>query len=181
MSKEKEVKKKLKRAREEEAPAVSDVETKRPEEAEEKPRKKPVNDELEPEEDGLSRKEKRKRRKLEAAGLLPIDAPPKVEDDAAAKGPAKGQTPAKEAHGVWIGNMNFKTSSQELIDWLAERGIGEVTRINMPAGKKAGENNRGSVSIRNLGTECGAPDSKGATGSHTSTLRQSQRFKLRLD
>ncbi|GAA5844170.1 hypothetical protein JCM11251_002457 [Rhodosporidiobolus azoricus] len=54
-----------------------------------------------------------------------------------------GNTPARSAHGVWVGNMNFATHARELLAWFAERGLKEVTRINMPNGKRAHENNRG--------------------------------------
>lgn len=54
-----------------------------------------------------------------------------------------GNTPARSAHGVWIGNMNFATHPRELLAWMADRGLKDVTRINMPGGKRQHENNRG--------------------------------------
>lgn len=89
----------------------------------------------------LSHKEKRlaKRRKLSG-----IEEPVKA---AAAPvvpgGPTVGNTPAKSAHGVWVGNMNFNTTSKLLLAWFEDRGLKEVTRINMPGGKRTGEANRG--------------------------------------
>jgi hypothetical protein len=117
----------------------------------------------EPEEKVLSHKEKRqlKKRKLaaEAAGEDPdlIDSPtaPAVGAGAEKKGDAPpptmigqtlvGNTPARSAHGVWVGNMNFATHPRELLAWFAERGLKDVTRINMPNGKRSHENNRGCV------------------------------------
>ena len=58
-------------------------------------------------------------------------------------GIAVGATPAKGAQGIWVGNMNFATTSKDLLAWFEERGLKEVTRINMPKGKRSHENNRG--------------------------------------
>lgn len=54
-----------------------------------------------------------------------------------------GNTPGKGAFGIWVGNMNFSTTNKCLLGWLEERGLKEVARINMPGGKRPGENNRG--------------------------------------
>ncbi|BGP15312.1 hypothetical protein JCM10213_002629 [Rhodosporidiobolus nylandii] len=102
----------------------------------------------------LSHKEKRllKKRKLaaEAAGeeFVPPSAPAPA---AAAAAPATtmigqtlvGNTPSRSAHGVWVGNLNFATHARELLGWFADKGLKEVTRINMPNGKRSHENNRG--------------------------------------
>ncbi|GAA5896842.1 hypothetical protein JCM6882_005048 [Rhodosporidiobolus microsporus] len=111
------------------------------------------------EERPLSHKEKRlaKKRKLaaEAAGEGGEDggAVSASASAPAAKAPAPaptmigstlvGNTPARSAHGVWVGNLNFATHARELLSWFSERGLKEVTRINMPNGKRAHENNRG--------------------------------------
>lgn len=92
----------------------------------------------------LSHKEKRlaKRRKLagiEEPAPLPSTSNPK----SILSGPAIGNTPAKSAHGIWVGNMNFSTSNKMLLGWFEERGLKEVTRLNMPGGKRVGELNRG--------------------------------------
>ncbi|GAA5970552.1 hypothetical protein JCM21900_004301 [Sporobolomyces salmonicolor] len=58
-------------------------------------------------------------------------------------GTAVGNTPARSAHGVWVGNLNFATHARELLAWFQERGLTEITRINMPNGKRQHENNRG--------------------------------------
>lgn len=39
--------------------------------------------------------------------------------------------------------MNYATASKDLIAWLEQRGLKEITRINMPGGKRAYEANRG--------------------------------------
>ncbi|GAA5985316.1 hypothetical protein JCM11641_005391 [Rhodosporidiobolus odoratus] len=104
----------------------------------------------EEEERPLSHKEKRqaKKRKLaeEASGITPAAAP-----TPSAPAPALttigntliGNTPSRSAHGVWVGNMNFATHARELLAWFAQKGLQEVSRINMPNGKRAHENNRG--------------------------------------
>ncbi|GAA5872187.1 hypothetical protein JCM1840_006346 [Sporobolomyces johnsonii] len=107
------------------------------------------------EEKVLSHKEKRlaKKRKLalEAAGeTAPAESSSsgKASAPAAAApltigGTAVGNTPARSAHGVWVGNLNFATHARELLAWFQERGLTEITRINMPNGKRQHENNRG--------------------------------------
>ncbi|KAK4704659.1 hypothetical protein P7C70_g1554, partial [Phenoliferia sp. Uapishka_3] len=93
----------------------------------------------------LSHKEKRlaKRRKLSG-----IEPPVKAATEPVLPGgPIIGNTPAKSAHGVWVGNMNFNTTSKLLLSWFEDRGLKEVTRINMPGGKRVGENNRGFAYI----------------------------------
>ncbi|GAA5866585.1 hypothetical protein JCM8547_005467 [Rhodosporidiobolus lusitaniae] len=109
----------------------------------------------EEEERPLSHKEKRlaKKRKLalEAAGEDPDApaAPAAAEKKGDAHPPTMiggtlvGNTPARSAHGIWVGNMNYATHPRELLAWFAERGLKEVTRINMPSGKRSHENNRG--------------------------------------
>ncbi|GAA5892413.1 uncharacterized protein JCM6883_007348 [Sporobolomyces salmoneus] len=114
------------------------------------------------EETPLSHKEKRQAKKrrlaLEAAG----EDPDSVEHAQAGKkkgtaaaggapgattlmigGTAVGNTPARSAHGVWVGNMNFATHARDLLAWFQARGLSDITRINMPNGKRSHENNRG--------------------------------------
>ncbi|GAA5836227.1 hypothetical protein JCM3766R1_003461, partial [Sporobolomyces carnicolor] len=106
----------------------------------------------------LSHKEKRQAKKrrlaLEAAGEDP-DAPQhdakksKTASGAASTTPlmiggtAVGNTPARSSHGVWVGNLNFATHARDLLAWFQARGLAEITRINMPNGKRTHENNRG--------------------------------------
>ena len=114
------------------------------------------------EETPLSHKEKRQAKKrrlaLEAAGEDP-DAPehakPGKKSAAGAAGgqpgatplmiggTAVGNTPARSAHGVWVGNLNFATHARDLLAWFQARGLADITRINMPNGKRSHENNRG--------------------------------------
>ncbi|KAI5478603.1 RNA-binding protein Rnp24 [Pseudohyphozyma bogoriensis] len=97
----------------------------------------------------MSHKERRlaKRRKL--AGLddpAPSSGPGPAAGAngvAAEGGIAVGNTPAKSAHGIWVGNLAFKTTSKMLLAWFEQRGLKDVTRINMPNGKRVGESNRG--------------------------------------
>lgn len=104
----------------------------------------------------LSHKERRlaKKRKLaaEAQGLDAVEVvasvkkPSKKSKTATASAdgvPAIGNTPSTSAHGIWVGNMNYATSSKELLAWFEARGLKDVTRINMPGGKRAHEANRG--------------------------------------
>ena len=90
-----------------------------------------------PEVEVLSRKAARKRRKLE---------------DKAQAAPAEGTKPAaaqkKGEHGVWVGNMSFRTSQDMLRDFFSNRACEEIVRINMPGGKRPGELNRGCVALR---------------------------------
>ncbi|BGP07305.1 Nucleolar protein 13 [Rhodotorula toruloides] len=107
----------------------------------------------------LSRKERRqaKKRKLAADAAGDDELPPpskaaKSSTSTSSSQPAAttsigstlvGNTPSRSAHGVWVGNLNFATHPRELLQWFKERGLEEVTRINMPGGKRQHENNRG--------------------------------------
>lgn len=145
----------------------------------------------------LSHKEKRlaKKRKLAAvqAGEDPetvASKPAKPATTATTNAPTTigntlvGNTPARSAHGVWVGNLNFATHPRELLAWFADRGLKEVTRINMPGGKRSHENNRGSVplgplvpafaELKQLTDGCPA-----AADSPTSTFRAPPRFRSR--
>lgn len=62
---------------------------------------------------------------------------------AQAPAPVVGATPAKGSFGIWVGNMNFATPSKDLLAWFENRGLREITRINMPGGKRSHEANRG--------------------------------------
>lgn len=117
----------------------------------------------------LSHKEKRLAKKRKLAAVQAGEDP-----EAVASKPAKpattatttnapttigntlvGNTPARSAHGVWVGNLNFATHPRELLAWFADRGLKEVTRINMPGGKRSHENNRGSVPLDARTSVCG--------------------------
>ncbi|SCV70803.1 BQ2448_3565 [Microbotryum intermedium] len=130
--------------------------SRKPRPSSDKPKVRLPIDDDDDETPALSHKEKRlaKRRKL--AGIPEREPAPspasmvhpsqKAVIDLSGKGTvttAMGNTPAKSAHGVWVGNMNYATTSKDLIQWFSSRGLTEVTRINMPNGKRAHENNRG--------------------------------------
>ncbi|BGP23987.1 RNP24 [Rhodotorula toruloides] len=107
----------------------------------------------------LSRKERRQAKKRKLAAYAAGDGeaatptkPAKSTTSASSSQPAAttsigstlvGNTPSRSAHGVWVGNLNFATHPRELLQWFKERGLEEVTRINMPGGKRHHENNRG--------------------------------------
>jgi RNA recognition motif-containing protein len=100
------------------------------------------------EEPVLSHAERRRRKKEEklAANL-------KEDEGSAAKkrklkdGSAKEVVPMKRQNSVWIGNLSFKTTQENLRTFLAD--VGEITRINMPTKRAAGPGlkpeNRGYV------------------------------------
>jgi RNA recognition motif-containing protein len=109
-----------------------------------------------PEQPVLSHAERRRRKKEQklAANL-------KEEGSATKKrklkdGSAKAVVPMKRQHSVWVGNMSFKTTHENLRQFFAE--VGEITRINMPTKAAAGPGlkpeNRGYVrrrsSVRNF-------------------------------
>lgn len=86
-------------------------------------------------EEPLSHKERRKRRKLEkqATERGDIEAPL----------PARAEEPHRSAFCVWIGNLSFRISVDELKTWLAEHGVEGVSRVNMPRGARRDEENKG--------------------------------------
>ncbi|KAK4057825.1 Nucleolar protein 13 [Microbotryomycetes sp. JL221] len=99
----------------------------------------------------LSHKERRlaKRRKLKQPdadeSTTTTDDRPSTSSKAVT--PKVGATPAKSAFGVWIGNLTYSTTSKQLLDWLADKGLKEVTRVNMPKGKRSHEHNKGYVYV----------------------------------
>lgn len=106
-----------------------------------------VDEAAEPDVPALSHKEKRlaKKRKLagiEEAAAAAVSVPTSV-GGPSINGTIIGNTPAKSAHGIWVGNMNFATTTRMLMGWFDERGLKDISRINMPNGKRPGENNRG--------------------------------------
>ena len=62
-------------------------------------------------------------------------------------GSAKAVVPMKRQNSVWVGNMSFKTTQENLRTFFAD--VGEITRINMPTKTSAGPGlkpeNRGYV------------------------------------
>jgi hypothetical protein len=98
----------------------------------------------EPEEPVLSHAAARKSKR---AKLAHDDGDGDGDGDAAPARPSSGaaakQKSKKGQFGVWIGNLAFHTGEEKLRRFL--EGAGEITRVNMPAGKKKGELNKGSV------------------------------------
>lgn len=76
----------------------------------------------------LSHKDQRKRRKMEKR---PREAVP------------ERRAPARSEFAVWIGNLSFRTTSDDLRAWLEENGVVGISRINMPAGPRRDEHNKG--------------------------------------
>ena len=101
-----------------------------------------------PEEPVLSHAERRRRKKEQklAANL-------KEEEGSAMKkrklkdGNAKKVVPMKRQNSVWVGNMSFKTTQEDLRTFFGDAG--EITRINMPTKRATGPGlkpeNRGYV------------------------------------
>lgn len=109
-----------------------------------------VADDEEEEVEAISHKERRKRRKLEKKGLLPNSqhAANGDGDESATVPPPPSSSsinalPPRSAHALWVGNMNFMTSSQRLQSWFEEKGISGISRVHMPKGAKKFEQNKG--------------------------------------
>lgn len=103
------------------------------------------------EEPVLSHAERRRRKKEQK-----LAAKTKEEEGSATKkrklkdGSAKATVSLKRQHSVWVGNMSFKTTQENLRMFFAD--VGEITRINMPTKAAAGPGlkpeNRGYVRQR---------------------------------
>jgi RNA recognition motif-containing protein len=102
-----------------------------------------------PEEQVLSHAERRRRKKEQK-----LAANSKEDDESSATkkrklkdGSAKEVVPTKRQNSVWIGNLSFKTTQENIRTFLAD--VGEITRINMPTKRAAGPGlkpeNRGYV------------------------------------
>lgn len=140
-------------------------------------RRAAVNDELEPEPDAVSHAEQRKRRKLEkkqkVAKVVEGDdddgeqlgepaAAASTSTPSAAVATSKDSNPEKRSgHGVWVGNLSFKTDGERVCPWssdvcsLAKYRIrviqlrkffapcGAITRLYMPKGGQKFAQNKG--------------------------------------
>lgn len=51
--------------------------------------------------------------------------------------------PQRSPYSVWIGNLAFSTSVEELTEWLQEQGIEGISRVHMISGVRREEHNRG--------------------------------------
>jgi RNA recognition motif-containing protein len=141
-----------------------------------------VNDELEPEPDAVSHAEQRKRRKLEkkqkVAKVVEGDdddgehlgepaaaASTSTPSSATAATSKDSNTEKRSGHGVWVGNLSFKTDSERVCPWssdvcsLADYRIrvvqlrkffapcGAITRLYMPKGGQKFAQNKGFAYI----------------------------------
>lgn len=103
------------------------------------------------EEPVFSHAERRRRKKEQK-----LAAKSKEEEGSATKkrklkdGSAKAVVPMKRQNSVWVGNMSFKTTQENLRTFFAD--VGEITRINMPTKAATGPGskpeNRGYVRRR---------------------------------
>lgn len=103
-----------------------------------------------PDEPTLSHAERRRRKKeqklvaklKEEEGSESATKKRKLKD-----GSAKAVVPMKRQNSVWVGNMSFKTTQEDLRTFFGD--VGEITRINMPTKRAAGPGlkpeNRGYV------------------------------------
>ena len=86
----------------------------------------------------LSHAERRRQKKREQKSAIEESAPKKrkLQD-----GTAVTVVPTKRQNSVWVGNMSFKTTQEDLRAFF--EGIGEITRINMPTKVPAGPGRQG--------------------------------------
>lgn len=87
----------------------------------------------------LSHKEQRKRRKMEKMA----EKYGTMHKEAAA--PAR---PERSPYSVWIGNLSFTTSEDDLRQWLSDHAIEGVSRVHMTPGARRTDHNKGYVSLR---------------------------------
>lgn len=87
------------------------------------------------EEAPLSHKEQRKRRKLEKRAS---DSADHAEEEEEAP-----KRPQRSPFSLWVGNLSFRTTAEELQDFLRENGVSGISRVHMPKGARRGEDNRG--------------------------------------
>jgi RNA recognition motif-containing protein len=100
------------------------------------------------EEPVISHAERRRRKKEQK-----LAAKLKEEEGSATKkrklkdGSVKAVVPMKRQNSVWVGNMSFKTTQEDLRTFFGD--VGEITRINMPTKRTTGPGlkpeNRGYV------------------------------------
>lgn len=107
-----------------------------------------------PEQPVLSHAERRRRKKEQKLAT-------KLEEEGSATkkrklkdGSAKAVVQTKRQNSVWVGNMSFKTTQENLRTFFAD--VGEITRINMPTKAVTGPGlkpeNRGYVRRRSSST-----------------------------
>lgn len=83
--------------------------------------------------EAISHKEQRKRRKMEKYMSQHSEGDVNL----------KPSKPQRSPYSVWIGNLAFSTSVEELTEWLQEQGIEGISRVHMISGVRREEHNRG--------------------------------------
>ena len=95
--------------------------------------------------EAISHKERRKRRKIEKQAV----ASASQSTESSAPIPSR---PQRSAYSVWIGNLAFSTSADDLTEWLQDQGIEGISRVHMTSGARKFEHNKGYVSDRKFST-----------------------------
>lgn len=91
--------------------------------------------------EAMSHKERRKRRKMEKQAA----ASASQSGESSAPIPSR---PQRSAYSVWIGNLAFSTSADDLTEWLQDQGIEGISRVHMTSGARKFEHNKGYVRDR---------------------------------
>ena len=91
--------------------------------------------------EAISHKERRKRRKIEKQAV----ASASQSTESSAPIPSR---PQRSAYSVWIGNLAFSTSADDLTEWLQDQGIEGISRVHMTSGARKFEHNKGYVRDR---------------------------------
>jgi RNA recognition motif-containing protein len=79
------------------------------------------------------RRQKRKAQKETTSEKKPASKKRKLEDGSAKSSSmetSSRENPAKRQNSVWVGNLTFKTTQDDVRRFFD--GVGEITRINMP-------------------------------------------------
>ena len=95
--------------------------------------------------EAISHKERRKRRKIEKQAV----ASASQSTESSAPIPSR---PQRSAYSVWIGNLAFSTSADDLTEWLQDQGIEGISRVHMTSGARKFEHNKGYVRDRKFST-----------------------------
>ena len=95
--------------------------------------------------EAISHKERRKRRKMEKQAV----ASASQSTESSAPIPSR---PQRSAYSVWIGNLAFSTSADDLTEWLQDQGIEGISRVHMTSGARKFEHNKGYVRDRKFST-----------------------------
>ena len=92
----------------------------------------------------LSHKERRKRRRMEKAEARTSGA---HDTPSTPSAPAR---PKRSPYSVWIGNLAFSTTQEQLTEWLRDHDIEGISRVHMPQGVRKFEYNKGYVACLTL-------------------------------